>query len=346
MFDAIIQEISQRFGLGDKGQALIASLLSVIFDKNSGGIAGLLEKFRQQGLGDVFSSWLGGTSGTPATINTQQVENVLGSSAVNGIASRLGIAPGTVLAAASAALPKLIGAVTPNGQLPSGIPPSISGLIGSLGGIGSAAAATASAAAARATNAVEGAAPGGLGWLKWLILAAIILFLGYCVMNRSATAPSPAASSANPPAAPAATAAVHSAVTDAKAALLALVPGKYNGADLVKALNLMTIHFDTGAASIGADTVDVLTAAAAAIKAAPAGTKVEIGGHTDNTGDPTSNLQLSDARANAVRAKLIELGVNPDTLTAKGYGDSKPIADNATEEGKAKNRRMEFTVLQ
>jgi outer membrane protein OmpA-like peptidoglycan-associated protein/uncharacterized protein YidB (DUF937 family) len=343
MFDAIIQEISQRFGLGDKGQALIASLLALIFDKNSGGIAGLLEKFKQQGLGDVFTSWLGGASATPVAIGTQQVENVLGSSAVNGIASRLGLAPDTVLAAASAALPKIIGAVTPNGQLPSAIPAGVGGLLSNLSDVGGAAASSAAATATRVTSAAEDAAAGGLGWLKWLVLAAIILILGYCVMNRSATAPSPSATAPTKQTTPAVT---QNAVTDAKAALLALVPGKYTAADLVKALNLMTIHFDTGATNISADSVDLLTAAAAAIKAAPAGTRVEIGGHTDNTGDPASNLQLSDARANTVRNKLIELGVSADALTAKGYGDSKPIADNASDEGKAKNRRMEFTVLQ
>lgn len=349
MFDAIIREISQRFGLGDKGQALIASLLALVFDPNSGGIAGLLEKFRQQGLGDIFSSWLGGASGTPAPISTQQVENVLGSSALNGIANRLGIAPGTVLAAASAALPKIVGAVTPNGQLPSGIPAGVGGLLGSLGGgiggIGAAAASSAAAATTRVTNAAEGAAAGGLGWLKWLVLAAIILALAYCVMTRTATAPAPSPPTTNAPAKPAVPAVVQNAAADAKAALLALVPGKYTAADLVNALNQMAIHFDTGAANISADSLDMLTAAAAAIKAAPAGTKVEIGGHTDNTGDPASNLQLSEARANAVRAKLIELGVAADSLTAKGYGDTKPVADNGTEEGKAKNRRMEFTVL-
>lgn len=337
MFDAIIREISQRFGLGDKGQALVASLLALVFDRNSGGIAGLLDRFRQQGLGEVFSSWLGGASGVPAAIGTRQVENVLGSSALNDIANKLGIPPGTVLAATAAALPKIIGAVTPDGKLPSGIPAGVGNLLGGLGSIDRAAATN---IAATATPAAESGAAGGIGWLKWLVLAAIILILGYCTMNRSATAPASNAGAA------AKSVAVRNAVVDAKAALLALAPGKYAAADLVKALNLMTLHFDAGTANIGADGSDVLTAAAAAIKAAPAGTRVEIGGHTDNTGDPAGNLRLSDARANAVRAKLIELGAEADALTAKGYGDSRPIADNASEEGRAKNRRMEFSVLQ
>ena len=59
-----------------------------------------------------------------------------------------------------------------------------------------------------------------------------------------------------------------------------------------------------------------------------------------------SNLKLSDARANAVMAKLAENGVDAGMLTAKGYGDTKPVADNATDEGRAKNRRIEYTVVQ
>jgi outer membrane protein OmpA-like peptidoglycan-associated protein len=133
-------------------------------------------------------------------------------------------------------------------------------------------------------------------------------------------------------------------VADAKSALSALVPGKFSADDLVKALNLMAVHFDTGSATISADSLDVLTAAANALKAAPAGSKVEIGGYTDNTGDAAANLKLSDDRANAVRSKLVELGVSGDILVAKGYGDANPVADNATEDGRAKNRRMEFTV--
>ncbi len=354
MFDALIREISQRFGLGDKAEGLITSLVGLIFDPASGGIAGLLARFREQGLGDLFSSWLGGTPGLPTAINAQQIENVFGSGQVGAIADKLGIARGTVTAAASAALPKIIGVLTPNGQLPTSIPAAVSSMLGGLGGLGTAGAGVADAAhaaASTAASAVGDPSGDGLGWLKWLVLAAIILALGYCVLNRQpAPAPAPPAASTPasaptpPPAAPAETPA-QAAVADAKSVLSALVPGKFSADDLVKALNLMAVHFDTGSATISADSIDVLAAAANALKAAPAGSKVEIGGYTDNTGDPAANLKLSDERANAVRSKLTELGVAADLLVAKGYGEAKPVADNATEEGRAKNRRMEFTVL-
>jgi OOP family OmpA-OmpF porin len=68
----------------------------------------------------------------------------------------------------------------------------------------------------------------------------------------------------------------------------------------------------------------------------------EIDGHTDNSGAAPHNLQLSQQRADAVKTQLITMGVDSARLTTKGLGDTKPISDNATQEGKANNRRVEF----
>ena len=70
--------------------------------------------------------------------------------------------------------------------------------------------------------------------------------------------------------------------------------------------------------------------------------KVEIGGHTDTDGDDASNLKLSDARANAVKTQLVSMGIDATRLSTKGYGETMPIGDNKTFEGKAQNRRVEF----
>lgn len=73
--------------------------------------------------------------------------------------------------------------------------------------------------------------------------------------------------------------------------------------------------------------------------------RIEIGGHTDNTGIAENNRQLSENRAKAIVAYLIENKISPSRLSWKGYGSSKPIADNSTEQGKALNRRTSFTII-
>ncbi len=100
-------------------------------------------------------------------------------------------------------------------------------------------------------------------------------------------------------------------------------------------------NFDSGSAKIKPQYFAKLDAFAAQI--AKEALKGEIGGHTDNVGLPASNQALSEARANAVRTYLLAKGVGKDAVTAAGYGDTKPVADNASGEGKAKNRRIEFT---
>ena len=72
--------------------------------------------------------------------------------------------------------------------------------------------------------------------------------------------------------------------------------------------------------------------------------KVMITGYTDNTGAPDYNTKLSQQRAEAVRAHLISIGVDPNKMVATGVGEAKPIAENSTKEGRAKNRRVEIEV--
>jgi K(+)-stimulated pyrophosphate-energized sodium pump len=74
--------------------------------------------------------------------------------------------------------------------------------------------------------------------------------------------------------------------------------------------------------------------------------KLKVGGYTDNTGKKEDNLKLSQERANTVKAGLVGLGVAADRLDAEGYGQEHPVADNATEEGKAKNRRIDIRITE
>ena len=72
--------------------------------------------------------------------------------------------------------------------------------------------------------------------------------------------------------------------------------------------------------------------------------RIEIAGHTDSTGNAEYNRQLSMRRANAVKNYLIDKGIDPRIMTTIGYGEDKPIASNATREGRARNRRVEITL--
>jgi outer membrane protein OmpA-like peptidoglycan-associated protein len=72
---------------------------------------------------------------------------------------------------------------------------------------------------------------------------------------------------------------------------------------------------------------------------------VEISGHTDNTGSPEHNQNLSEQRANSVVDYLINKGIDPERMKASGYGEALPVADNGTEEGRALNRRTELKIV-
>ncbi len=73
---------------------------------------------------------------------------------------------------------------------------------------------------------------------------------------------------------------------------------------------------------------------------------VEIDGHADPQGSPERNLELSLRRAEAVVAYFVSQGEDPERFIAVGYGDTRPIADNSTEAGRQKNRRIEFIALE
>jgi outer membrane protein OmpA-like peptidoglycan-associated protein len=74
--------------------------------------------------------------------------------------------------------------------------------------------------------------------------------------------------------------------------------------------------------------------------------KIEISGHTDKTGSEPLNFKLSEARAKAVVDYLVKKGIDHSRMEFRGYGSLQPIADNATSAGRAKNRRVEFKILE
>ena len=106
------------------------------------------------------------------------------------------------------------------------------------------------------------------------------------------------------------------------------------------------IKFGTCSAKIiGKESFAILADVAQVLKDTPAIKKVRIEGHTDSVGNDTTNLKLSQKRADSVMAQLIKLGIDPGRLEAVGFGESKPIASNATKAGRAENRRTEFNIV-
>ena len=105
-----------------------------------------------------------------------------------------------------------------------------------------------------------------------------------------------------------------------------------------------TINFDTGKSSITKESEEALEAILAILEEYP-NAKFTVDGHTDSVGSASSNKKLSETRALSVKEYLVENGVDGFRLSSKGYGEDKPIADNNTRAGRAKNRRVEINLV-
>jgi len=119
-----------------------------------------------------------------------------------------------------------------------------------------------------------------------------------------------------------------------------------NVSDWLKQLNdkgLLTlyINFDSGKATVKADSQATVDKMLVLLQQAPQ-LKLEIAGHTDNVGNAAANQKLSEQRAQALMQALTSKGINNTRLIAKGYGATRPIADNSSEDGRSKNRRVEL----
>jgi outer membrane protein OmpA-like peptidoglycan-associated protein len=143
-------------------------------------------------------------------------------------------------------------------------------------------------------------------------------------------APAPAPAVATPEPAPAP---VVAAAEPAPAPVAAVAPAPK--------LVLEGVNFDFDKATLRQDDIGTLDDDVATLKSW-GDVDIEVAGHTDSMGSDAYNMNLSQQRAEAVRNFLIGKGVAENRLTAKGYGESQPVADNATEEGRFKNRRVEL----
>jgi len=104
------------------------------------------------------------------------------------------------------------------------------------------------------------------------------------------------------------------------------------------------INFETGKSVIKPESRQIIDQIAEMLKQNP-GLKISIEGHTDNVGSEKSNLSLSESRARSVMEAVLAKGIDKARLSTKGWGQAKPIAENTTEDGRAKNRRVEIVKL-
>ncbi len=126
------------------------------------------------------------------------------------------------------------------------------------------------------------------------------------------------------------------------------LPDPFSAEDLINALNILIINFESGKHDIPTDRLAALQKGAARIKQLQErdpNLVLEVGGHTDSDGTPATNGPLSQRRAEAVKGQLIKYGVNASGLQTRGYGADKPKFDNNTEHGKFLNRRIQYSIV-
>lgn len=120
----------------------------------------------------------------------------------------------------------------------------------------------------------------------------------------------------------------------------------YTVDQVLLAMNLYIINFDSGKFVIKKPRdFEFIKRASEFILKLPGSTVIEVGGHTDNVGKDVKNIPLSENRAKAVKTELVKLGIKEPTLPIKGYGPKQPIEDNTTEDGRWRNRRIQYTVV-
>lgn len=118
----------------------------------------------------------------------------------------------------------------------------------------------------------------------------------------------------------------------------------FSGCEIKDVIKLPGVNFANNSDRLLLGTAKILVNAAATLKKNP-GMKIEVAGHTDSVGSAATNESLSERRAKTVRNYLLRYGANPASITARGYGERRPISDNTTAQGRAANRRVELIIL-
>jgi OmpA-OmpF porin, OOP family len=200
------------------------------------------------------------------------------------------------------------------------------------------------------------AAAGTSPWRKWLLplllLLGLIVLLAYFMGRRE---PEPTAAPATAPIVAGADlgafmdrklpngVTLHIPTNGVENKLLAFIEDKGKPVSPTTWFSFDRLEFETNASTLKPSSQEQVRNIAEIMKAYPKVT-VKFGGYTDNTGSPDKNLQLSRERASSAMNQVAALGVDASRLTAEGYGEQNPIADNATDEGRQRNRRVDINV--
>ncbi len=134
MFESIINNARDSFGLGDKAGSLVSSLLGIIANPANGGFRGFVERFREAGLGDAVDSWIG--DGTNQPITDEEVEKAFGSETIDEIADQTGVDRTSALSALGTITPQVVDVLTPDAKLPdeTSLMERIGGFLSEFGG--------------------------------------------------------------------------------------------------------------------------------------------------------------------------------------------------------------------
>lgn len=134
MFDSIIKEAQEKFGLGDKAGNLVSSLLGIIANPANGGFSGFIDRFKDAGLGDAAESWIASGDNTPIT--DSQVEAAFGNDTIDSIASQSGVDRAAAVSALGSITPQVVDALTPDGEIPdeASLLSKIKGFLSEFGG--------------------------------------------------------------------------------------------------------------------------------------------------------------------------------------------------------------------
>lgn len=202
----------------------------------------------------------------------------------------------------------------------------------------------------------DAAAAGASPWRKWLLplllLLGLIALLMYFMGRRE---PTTAPSTATAPIVAGADlgtfmdrelpngVTLHIPANGVENKLLAFIQDKNQQVSPAMWFSFDRLEFETNASTLKPSSQEQIRNIAEIMKAYPQ-VMMKFGGYTDNTGDPQRNLQLSRERASSAMNLVMALGVDASRLTAEGYGEQNPIADNATAEGRQRNRRVGINV--